>query len=741
MFYAVRTSPKSPKSLVARGGLLCAVMLVLNLPPAWAQDTAPALAPALASVSAEIEIEQLIAHIEDEKTRSELLAQLRLLSFASRAVGTPPASSTGAELIRELSRWLHSANSELVRSLSTLTTLPTAFRELGTRLLVTGKGTAWLKVVAKIAAVLLCAWLVQAGIKRVLSRPRTALESGAPERWLEKIPIQLGRAMLELLAIGAFAACAYAVLSLVRLSESPQLLTLAIINASILTRVVAVLGRLLFSPGLGMLRLIPTTDESAHYWFLWIRRLSTVAMYGYALVEIVLLLGFPTTLHNVLLHLLGLVVLLMLIVVVQQNRRDVAARIAGEQSGTVPVALLRRRCADVWNVFAVLYLVFVYGVWVAAKPGGFYFLWIGSVLSLLVVALAIGVRFALHRAIDRGFRLSEELRARIPPLEQRANRYVPQLKAAASILLYAVATMAIVDVWGVDALRWLENDVVRDIGARLGNIILIVLLAYIVWEALSIAIEHGLARAKAGAGEPARLQTLLPLTKKAALLAIGILVAMTVLSELGINIGPLLAGAGVLGLALGFGAQSLVKDIITGVFILIENSIAVGDYVEVGGHEGTVENVSIRTIQLRDIEGTVYTVPFSAVSTVLNFTRDFSISKLEISVAYREDVDRVVEVLNQIGAEMVADPVLGKDILEPLVVQGVQRLGDSAVIIRAYIKTTAGEQWAMRRAFHGRVKKRFDEVGIEIPFPHRTVYFGLDQQGEAPAAQARIGHP
>jgi small-conductance mechanosensitive channel len=721
---------KSSKSPLTRWLVLYAVSLVLYLPTSHAQDTT--------TVPASTEVEQVIATIEDEQKRAELLAQLRLLNTASQALDKPQAGSSGADLLLELSQWVHSTSAELVSSLSTLTTLSTAFSELGSRLVTDGNTTNWLTVVAKIAAVLLCAWLAQAVVKRLLARQRTALEGSNPETWFAKVAIQFGRATIDLLEIGAFAIIAYIVMSLVRLGESPQLLMLAIINVTLLTRTVAVFARLLFSPDLGELRLIPASDESAHYWFLWIRRLSTVGVYGYVLVETFFLLGLPTTLHKVLLNLLGLVVLSMLIVVVQQNRREVAAKIAGRQSTTVLIAMLRRQFAAFWNVFAVLYLAFVYGVWVAALPGGFSFIWVDSALSLLVVVLAMGVGFGLHRAIDRGFRLTEDLRARIPSLEQRMNRYVPQLKATASVLVCAVATIVILDVWGVEALRWFENDVVGEIGARLANIILIILVAYLVWEALSIVIEHGLARAKEASGDRARLETLLPLARKTALVVICTLVTMIVLSELGINIGPLLAAAGVLGLAVGFGAQTLVKDIITGVFILIENSISVGDYVEVGGHEGDVENVSIRTIQLRDIEGSVHTVPFSAISTVLNYTRDFSISKLEISIAYREDVDRVIDVLNQIGAEMLAEPELAKDILEPLVVQGVQSLADSAVIIRARIKTTAGMQWAMRRAFHARVKKRFDEVGIEIPFPHRTVYFGVDQQGRAPAAQLQI---
>ena len=217
-----------------------------------------------------------------------------------------------------------------------------------------------------------------------------------------------------------------------------------------------------------------------------------------------------------------------------------------------------------------------------------------------------------------------------------------------------------------------------------------------------------------------------------------VVVTMTVLSELGVNIGPLLAGAGVVGLAVGFGAQTLVKDIITGAFILIEDSISIDDFVDVSGHEGTVESLTIRTIRLRDTSGSVHTVPFSEVTSIINYTRDYGISLLYITVAYREDLEHVIEVLNELGEELLEDPELGKDFLEPMVVQGVQRLDDSGVTLRAKIKTVSGMQWNMRRQFYGRMKKRFDERGIEIPFPHRTIYFGADQEGKAPPARVQM---
>ncbi|MCZ6814277.1 MAG: mechanosensitive ion channel family protein, partial [Alphaproteobacteria bacterium] len=188
-------------------------------------------------------------------------------------------------------------------------------------------------------------------------------------------------------------------------------------------------------------------------------------------------------------------------------------------------------------------------------------------------------------------------------------------------------------------------------------------------------------------------------------------------------------------LAVGFGAQTLVKDVITGLFILVEDTIAVGDYVDVGGHEGTVEALSVRTIRLRDPAGSVHTVPFSDVGTVLNYTKDFSHVVLNIGIAYRENVDEVMKVIEDLGREMAEDPTLGPDILAPLAAQGVQKLDDSAVVIRAKMKVAPGTQWGMKREFNRRLKNRFDELGIEIPFPQRAITFGEDKEGNAVAGR------
>lgn len=685
------------------------------------------------------QIDQVIATIEDEQKREMLLEQLRVLSEASRVSREPEVPpSPGADLMRSLSARTQAFGTALLRGLGTLASLPTAIATLGTRLGRSEESGVWLGAIFKIVLVFLCGLVAELVTKRLLRRPRNVLESTDPARFWSRIPLQFGRLVLDMLAIGAFGLAGYGVLSALDPGGATRLVVIALINATVLTRGIAALARFILSPRVSGLRLLPASDETANYWFVWVRRLNLVAVYGYVFVETGLLLGFPPTLHSVLLALLGLVILLMLIMLVQQNRRVVADAVAGVESATGAIAVLRGHLADFWNVFAIIYLAVVYGIWVSGVPGGFALVVRGSIMSLVVIGLATAVVMSVHRIIDRSFRLSDELRSRYPMLESRTNLFAPRLKTAASVVVVATAIISVLEIWGVDVLIWFESDVGRDVGTRAGTIVLVLVLALVIWEVLSVVIEHWISRPQEDSVRSARLETLLPLARKAALVVIVVVVTMTVLSELGVNIGPLLAGAGVVGLAVGFGAQTLVKDIITGAFILIEDSISIDDFVDVGGHEGTVESLSIRTICIRDTEGSVHTVPFSAVTSIINYTRDFGISKIEIGVAYREDIDHVIEVINELGEELLQDPEIGKDILEPLVVQGVQRLDDSAVTIRLKIKTVPGMQWAMRREFFRRVKKRFDERGIEIPFPHRTIYFGVDQGGKAPPAHVQV---
>jgi small conductance mechanosensitive channel len=234
------------------------------------------------------------------------------------------------------------------------------------------------------------------------------------------------------------------------------------------------------------------------------------------------------------------------------------------------------------------------------------------------------------------------------------------------------------------------------------------------------------------------MRTLLPLLRTSVLVVLVVMAVLIVLSQFGVDIAPLLAGAGVVGLAIGFGSQALVRDVITGAFILAEDQLSVGDVVKVGANSGVVERLTLRTIWLRGADGTVQVVPFGEVKTVENMTKDFSCYVFDVQVAYREDTDRVIEVLREIGDELRQDTDLGPLITVPLEVMGVDSFGDNAVVIKAKITTRPIQQWKVGREFNRRMKKRFDAEGIEMPFPHRTIYFGVDKAGNAPPARIAL---
>jgi small conductance mechanosensitive channel len=206
---------------------------------------------------------------------------------------------------------------------------------------------------------------------------------------------------------------------------------------------------------------------------------------------------------------------------------------------------------------------------------------------------------------------------------------------------------------------------------------------------------------------------------------VGIPAIMGVLRELGFDIGPLIAGAGIAGLAVGFGAQNLVRDVITGFFILFENQLRVGDVVQVAGKTGTVEAVSLRTTILRDGEGCVHIIPNGTIDTVTNMSREWSRAVLDVSVAYKEDVDRVIQVLQEVGTDITSDPAWKAKILEPMTILGVIALGPSSVDIRVVLKVTPGMQFEVGRELRRRIKVRFDQAGIEIPYPHMKLVLGI----------------
>jgi small-conductance mechanosensitive channel len=235
-----------------------------------------------------------------------------------------------------------------------------------------------------------------------------------------------------------------------------------------------------------------------------------------------------------------------------------------------------------------------------------------------------------------------------------------------------------------------------------------------------------------------RAETLGRAARYMAAVIITAMAAMLILSELGISLAPVLGAAGVVGLAIGFGAQSLVKDYFGGFFLLLENQIRQGDVVKLGGHAGLVEEMTLRYVRLRDYDGNVHFVSNGEIKTVVNMTRGYAQAVIDVGIAYRESVDEALEVMREVGAGMRSDGALAPLLLDDLEIAGVEGWADSAVTLRCRFKCAPLQQWAIRREFLRRLKRAFDERGIEIPYPHLTVYAGQDKHGAAPVWPLRI---
>lgn len=269
------------------------------------------------------------------------------------------------------------------------------------------------------------------------------------------------------------------------------------------------------------------------------------------------------------------------------------------------------------------------------------------------------------------------------------------------------------------------------------HILLILTLAWVLLRLSNKVIKLLKAYLRSQAGnnleDLKRIETLSRVFHYIAAVVVYVVSGMVVLSELGISIAPILATAGVLGIAVGFGAQSLIKDYFNGFFLLLENQVRQGDVVEAGGKGGLVEEVTLRYIKMRDYDGNVHFIPNGIITTVTNMSRGFAYAVIDVGVAYREDLDEVMEVMRQVGAGMRVDENFGGKIVEPMEMAGVERWDDSAVILRCRFKVYPLEQWGIRREYLRRLKQAFDRHGIEIPYPHLTVYAGEAKDGSAPS--------
>jgi small-conductance mechanosensitive channel len=753
--------PQKFLSLIALACLLIAV-------PVSAQTDNASVGAAAANVLTPDQAHRALETLQDDTKRAQMIDTLRAIANAAPPATAAPeqktaiplaADSLGAQLLLTISEQIGETSRDIADAARTITRFPALWHWLERTATNPASYDILLDIAWKLALVFGCALAAEALVTRAVRRPLTLLEAhiprpapisarivdmadppssmadfaAEPERrrrrvdltnlWqsLLRLPYVLGRLALELLPVIAFAGIATLLLgTAIGDLATTRLAILAIVNAYVICRVLFCVARSLVCPP----GLLTVRAETAAYIEIWVRRIVTVGVAGIAIANVALLLGLHRSGHAALLRLAMLVVHLFVVVIILQCRRPIAEAIRSARGSSGMVSASRNRIAGLWHILAIAVVLALWGVWALNVRNGYALLlqyFAGTIAVALITRLLSIVVLGL---IDRGFRINPEILQRFPGLEVRANRYLPLLRKIVSTVIAAIGLVALLEVWGVDAVVWFYGG---QIGSRLLSAVVTIgiasLIAAAIWEASNALMDRQLTMlARDGHyARAARLRTFQPMLRTALLCLIVTVVALTALSEIGVNVAPLLAGAGIVGIAIGFGSQKLVQDVITGLFLLLENVVQVGDAVTVSGLTGTVENLSIRTIRLRAADGAVHIVPFSAVTSVTNASRGAGNAAVSVNVSYKEDTDQVGQILKDIVTEMRGEADYRQLIRGDLELWGVDKVDGSMACLVGQIRCTADGRWPVQREFNRRMKRRFQDCGIEIANGGQTI--------------------
>jgi moderate conductance mechanosensitive channel len=713
--FAIKSVGKGIRQLGYRAVVLL-LFFIATLSASAVRADAPPLAAQTAPVSVD-ELQSLVDTLQDDAAKAKLVAQLRGLIAAQRGAAAQNTTAVGPALFDQLSQRVDAMTGEILAGVAVVIDAPRLVGWVRHQVTDPAARRLWSEAALAFAVVFgiafILEWLLRLLLGRLVPRLPTRRSDTRPIRAL----FSLVGLVFDALPILVFAAVAYSALATMLDPLTRTRITLSVLlNATVEARLVLCVVRNVLVPTDSGAVFVPLDPETRNYLYIWIRRLVFWAVFGYAVPEAAWWLGAPGAIYALMLNVVGLVLALLTIIFILQNRAQIGKWIAGAPAVASGWGRARRVFAEVWLVLAVLYISAIYLIYALRIQGGFVYVARATLLTLVVIVAAhLLVRF-VREVSRRGFAISPELKAQFPTLEQRANRYLPILTVVAGVVVYALAAMTVLQAWNIGAFAWLGSEVGRRVTGNVLSIAVVLVVAIALWETVASAIERYLGRIDASdLPRRTRVRTLLPLFRTAMLWVIIILTSMIVLSHIGIDIAPLLAGAGVVGVAIGFGSQTLVKDIITGLFILMEDQIAVGDVIDVGkDHAGVVEAITVRTIRLRDQAGAVHTVPFSEVTTVKNLTRDFAYSVERVAVSNSADIDRVVDIVRQVSEALMADETLRPMILDPFDYQGVDALDASGVVLLVRIRTVAGKQWTVGRAFNRLLKIAFDEHAIAL---------------------------
>ncbi len=723
--------------------LLGALLAIASLSAmAWAGTTTAAEATVAVA-----DLERLAQQIEDPHQRDQLLKTLQsLIVVAKQGQGGVPFPEQPT-LFADQSQGLFFAFGELTQYLGTvgrrighgLATIPMRLVELPAHL--RDPETFRFVVTIVLSAITLVAIgiVLQLITSRLQEKLHARVRVSEPLLWWRK-------AWLALISIGLAAAPYIALLiisgilfSIFPIGAIPSGLAALTITTFLLYRLVRAAALVLLDPETPSARLLPIDDSTAQPAWSWAVRLITLAAIYFLMTRALLTIGVAGEIYHMVRGTMIIVVASVLSALIlrlaQAQRPTAVAPGDGRRRLWTSVSATLQR---IWPIIAIVY------VWCAALLAllsfrqGMTFTVAASLQMAVIIGASIALLWGGNRLFGQAAALNDRVGRYLPGLETRTLRYLKTLWWGIRVLILLVGLLSILQVWGVGSAWFLTSPLMSDLLSRLITLLVTVAIVMVVMDLSTFLSQRLIEPTQGGVEASKKRKTLVPLTatviKYSALFA-GILID---LHQVGINITPILAGVGILSLAVGFGAQTLVKDIINGLFILVEDSMAVGDVVNIRGTGGLVEAVNLRTIRLRDLQGSVHIIPNSQVEMITNMTKDYSYYPLDVSVAYREDTDEVIAALQEIDAEMRADPAFASDMLAPIEILGVDRFTDSAVVVGARLKTKPIKQWSVGREFNRRMKKLFDARRIEIPFPHHTIYWGEPKRGEAVPMQLHI---
>ncbi len=583
----------------------------------------------------------------------------------------------------------------------------------------------------------------------------------SPKGYIEKMPFLVFRFSAGV--VGSLCVLLIALILGTLLARFPddlsvQFTVTAIFATFFISRTVSDLWRMILSPFLGQYRMPHFSDRDARRLYRWATVLITFNVASIVFSTWIADFGLNYNVYALLHGALTLVATLANIIMLVWNGRAITDAIRGGRAAS-DVPWLTRTVSYAWAPVMIGY--FIYG-WlrlafalVLERPIGIppiaaaYSSFVAIIVVYGVINYVIEQYFARSRSRDA---LNEELAeaeareaegGEAAPARSRhaITTYEDLARRVSGILAFVAGIYALTLIWGTD--NRLMSNVVVDSAL---DVIVILFIGYIVYHLFRIWIDSRIAEEtgdeaegelgdEGGATGASRLATLLPLFRGAILAVVVVSVALIALLELGINVSPLFAGAGVVGLAVGFGAQTLVRDIFSGAFFLFDDAFRKGEYIDLGEVKGTVEKISVRSFQLRHHLGALHTIPFGEIKVLSNYSRDWVIMKLPLRVTYDTDVEKVRKLIKKLGQELLSDPVIGENFIQPLKSQGVIEMQDSAMIIRVKFMTKPGDQWLVRKKVYEEIRELFAREGIHFAHREVTVRLAGDQAGAATPQQ------